>query len=145
MKVHKLYKRSLEAQAGDRTVWELPFPQEAEIKSLVIKQQGGTDVAAFSVDIYDSNKVLQASMSSGGADPDGSYTPDPELSAICDTFVVTGNKLRQYYVDGGGLAFSNQDGGSSNKERKIYVEINIPDGTGLTIWDIAIRAFTDIG
>lgn len=145
MKVHKLKKNGLQARAGVRTFWVLPFPAEAEIRALVVKQNGGNPVSAFTLDIFDSKRVMEASQSSGGAEEDGNYSSDPDLHRVCDTFAVTGSKLQRYYTDGGGIPYSNEDGGSSNKERKIYLEIEIPAGTDDTTWDVAIRAVTDVG
>ncbi len=145
MKVYKAKKNGLQALAGQRTFWELPFPAEGEIKSIVVKQNGGDPVAAFTLDVFDTKRVAQASLSSGGADEDGVYSSDPDLARVCDTFEVTGNKLRRFYHDGGGIPWSNEDGGSANKERKIYLEIEIPAGAGDTTWDVAIRAVTDVG
>ncbi len=145
MKIHKTIKQNLKAQAGARTVWSIPFPSEGCIKSLVVKQQGGITVSGFTIDLFDSAKVLQASQSSGGADPEGSYTPDPVLSALCPTFVSASNELRQYYTEGGGIAFSNQDGSVSARSRLLYVEIEIPAGSGETTWDLAVRAEIDVG
>lgn len=145
MKVYEKHWNSLAARAGERTVWALPFPSEARIKKIVLVQVGGTDVTSFSLDIFNSKRVLRGSQSSGGDDPDGDYSSDPDLYRACSTFVVTGNKLKQFYHDSGGIVFSNQDGGSTNKERKVYLEIEIPAGSGDTTWDLALTAITDVG
>jgi hypothetical protein len=43
-----------------------------------------------------------------------------------------------------GYVFANQDGGSTNKGKKIYVEIEIPAGSADTTWDLAIGGTTDV-
>ena len=145
MKNYERHHRSLAADAGERTVWVLPNPCEMTITKLVIAQTGGTPVA-FTATIFNSKTVLAGSQSSGGDDPAGAYSPDPRLFRLCEPLPSDApGYLERYYHEGNGLNFSNMDGGSSNKERKLYLEIVAPGGTADATWDVAIGGWTDVG
>lgn len=144
MKNYEKHWRSRSAPGGQRTVWELPFPSEATLTKLVIKQTGG-DVVPFAVDIFNSAKAVSNSQSSGGGDPEGDYAPDPDLFRVCRTFSsdIAGKVIK--FFDGSEGNYVNMDTESStNKVRKIYIEIE-PEGTGDKTWDLALGAVTDVG
>lgn len=143
MKTYEVLERRRQANAGGRTVWEIPHPAEATIRKLVVVQTGGATAEAFTATLYNSKKVLGASQSSGGADPDGDYAGDPAVYQVMPTQDGVAGRLTAFFESG--YAFANQDGGSTNKEKKVYVEIEIPGGSGDATWDVAIGGTNDVG
>ncbi len=134
--------RNIEAEAGVRTVWPLVFPALANLHRLIAVQTGGPPATDFSITVFSSKAVLVGgSQSSGGADPDGEYVPDPDSYQVLPAMQNNGDedapgRLKRFWDTG--YPFVNRDGGTSNREKKIYVEINLPVGVGTTTWDLAI-------
>jgi hypothetical protein len=147
MKIYEKDFLGLQARSGHRTVWTLGFPSECEIRKVVATQTGGATATSFTLDIFNSKKIVQSSGSSGGGDPEGSYTGSPDIYRVLSEPLQGANgRLKKIYDDGGSVSFSNKDGGSSNKERRIYLEINIPAGADDdTTWDVSLGAVTDVG
>ncbi len=143
MKVYEPVFRSLQAQAGQRTVWTLPFLYEGMIQKVVVKQVDGAS-SAFSIDIYNSKRIIAHSESSGGGEADGEYTADPEMYRVFETMnAAAGEAVR--FIETTGRGYRNADGNQSSPQRKIYVEISIPDGVGPCAFDVCIGGYSDVG
>lgn len=144
MKNYEKHWTSKAAPGGQRTVWVLPFPSEATLVKLVVKQVGGP-ASAFTVDIFNSEKAVARSQSSGGEDPDGDYAPDPDLYRVCPTISSDAPGKLLKWFDGSEGNYVNMDAaGATNKKRLIYVEIE-PASAGDMTFDVALGAVTDVG
>jgi len=143
MKVYERIYQDQRAGAGDRTVWTLPFFYEGMIQKVVVKQASGAPVA-FSIDIYNSKNVIDRSTSSGGGDPDGDYVPDPEMYRVFDTMQASAGEVARF-LDNNGRGYRNMDGSQSLPDRKIYIEITIPSGSGDLGFDVCLGGWTDVG
>ncbi len=143
MRIYEKTHRSVEAPLGETTNLELGFFSEGFIKKIVIKQVGGDTLEDFTVDIFNSNKAFINAASSGGNDPEGDYSADPESYKVFDS--VTGSAGEYLLLsDEYGRAFKNQDGPLSDRRRRIYIAIT-PNGTGSATWDITLSGWSDVG
>lgn len=125
-----LYNQS--APGGELTVWTVPFPAEATLIKLIVKQVDGAAVA-FNIDVCNSAKVFT------------DYTPDPDLFLVCPTISSDSPGSLLKWFDGSEGNYANMDSTSStNKVRQLYLEIT-PAGSGDKSWDVAIAAMTDVG
>ncbi len=143
--------RNLQASAGEATVWEVDFPTNMRINRFVLLQTGGNapGIGNIIVTLFNSRRAVLPSASSGGADPAGDYTASPRLYQALprlrnDNTIPhddaatedTENQLIRFWQTG--YVYTNQDGSVSNRDRKIYVHIDLPAGSGLTTWDLSI-------
>lgn len=125
------------APGGHRTVWEIGFPSKCLLTKLVVKQVGGV-LVPFRVDLFNKRIAAVASTSSGGADPDGDYTGDPDNYRVCDTIDSdSAGKLIKFF-DGSEGSYENKDGdNSAERKYKIYVEIE-PEGADDKTFDVTL-------
>jgi len=137
LKPYEKQYRDLEVVAGQRTVLALGFPARCQLSKLVIKQTGGT-MSNFTVDVFNARKGASVSASSGGDNPEGEYSLDPDAYRVCPTIPSDeAGKLMKFWPDGGPV-YENQDGGPSSKLHKIYLEIEVPSGGDNLTLDVAL-------
>lgn len=143
MRIYEKHYRSVSAPKGENTQLALGFFSEGFIKKIIIKQVGGDPLVNFSVDVFNSKKAFADGSSSGGSDPEGNYVDDQELYRVFPN--ATGSSGEYLTIsDEYGRAFKNGDGPLSDRQRRIYLQIN-PTGTGAATWDIAITGWSDVG
>lgn len=137
LKPYEKQYRDLTVAGGQRTVLELGFPARCRLSKLVIKQTGGT-LASFTVDVFNARKGGAVSASSGGDNPEGDYALDPDAYRVCPTIPSdAAGKLMKFWNNDGPV-YENQDGGPSSKLHKIYLEIEVPTGSGDLTLDVAL-------
>ena len=143
MRIYENHYRSISAPKGEATELELGFFSEGFIKKIIVKQVGDDQLVDFTVDVYNSRKAFLGASSSGGNDPAGNYSVDPELYRVFDT---ANGSAGEYLTisDNYGKAYKNYDGPLSDRKRKIYLKIH-PSGSGDATWDIAISGWSDVG
>lgn len=139
MRNYERHWRSLRASGGERTVWELPFPYAVTLTKLAVEYVGG-DLGVtpeFTVDIFNSRRGTTTSESSGGTDPEGEYTASPNLYRVCPTIHSDGGSVLHFFTGGDGNYVNMDTVSPTNKERKIYLEIQ-PTGGGDMSFDVAL-------
>jgi hypothetical protein len=103
----------------------------------VIKQTGGA-MSNFTVDIFNSRKGASVSASSGGDNPEGEYSLDPDAYRVCPTISSdSAGKLLKFWNNDGPV-YENQDGGPASKLHRIYLEIEVAAGSGNLTLDLAL-------
>jgi len=138
LKPYEKQYRDQTVYAGQRTVLALGFPARCQLSKLVIKQTGPAGMVNFTVDIFNARKAGSVSASSGGADPEGEYTLDPDAYRVCPTIPSDeAGKLMKFWNNDGPV-YENQDGGPTSKLHRIYLEIEVPSGAGEVTLDISL-------
>jgi len=143
MRIYEKTYRSVAAPLGEATNLELGFFSEGFIKKIVIKQVGGDSLEDFTLNVFNSRRAFIAGASSGGNDPAGDYSADPESYKVFDAAAGTAGEYLTL-IDEYGRAFKNQDGPLSDRKRKIYLTLE-PQGSGAATWDITISGWSDVG
>lgn len=143
MRIYEKTYRSLSAPKGESTELELGFFSEGFIKKVIVKQVGGDPMVDFTLDIYNSKKAFLDGSSSGGNDPAGDYSFDPEMYRVFERASGTAGEYLSI-SDEYGKSYKNQDGPLSDRKRRIYLKIH-PSGTGAATWDISISGWSDVG
>ncbi len=137
LKPYEKQYRDQTVQGGGRTVLALGFPARCRLAKLVVKQTGGT-LSAFTVDVFNARKGATVSASSGGADPAGDYSLDPDAYRVCPTIPSDeAGKLMKFWNNDGPV-YENQDGGQTEKLHRIYLEIEVPAGGDNLTFDVSI-------
>ncbi len=134
---------ALRVVAGDVTILALPFLSTATLHRFTLVQTGGADATTVRATLYNSKAVLRGSASSGGEDEEGLYSPSPDLMQVIPLLTNDGDEdgtgvIKRFWETG--FPYINQDGSPSNRERKIYLMLDLPVGGGLTTWDLALGA-----
>jgi len=143
MRIYEKTYRSLSAPKGEATELELGFFSEGFIKKVIVKQVGGDPMVDFTLDVYNSKKAFLDGSSSGGNDPEGDYSLDPEMYRVFERATGTAGEYLSI-SDEYGKSYKNQDGPLSDRKRRIYLKIH-PSGTGSATWDISISGWSDVG
>ena len=143
MRIYEKHYRSIQAPKGQSSELELGFFSEGFIKKIIIKQVGDDQLVNFTVDVYNSKKAFLGASSSGGANPEGDYSSDPELYRV---FPTASGASGEYLTisDELGRAYKNYDGPLSDRKRRIYIKLT-PEDSGAATWDIALTGWSDIG
>ncbi len=126
--------------AGNLRSVQIPFLTEGYVTRLIIKQTGGTSVAA-TVDLLDSRVPYPPGEQAVAASP----ADDIELYQIVSTqSVVSGQALKVIHEEYG-FPFHNQDGTFTDNQRYIYLVIKPTGAATSTTWEIAITGHNEIG
>ncbi|MEM4406680.1 MAG: hypothetical protein QXS68_06510 [Candidatus Methanomethylicaceae archaeon] len=114
----------LSAPGGSRTVWELaPFPEEALLRKLVIRQTSGTPVS-FTVRLYNHESTIT--------------TTGLSEYQVTDLLNSTSPGELIHFFGAAAPSFNNMDGsGPSTRKQAIYLEIQ-PSGSGAKQWKVAL-------
>ena len=153
MKIYERHFNNQIARTDEATYWTFPFPSEARITKLVFVQTGGPTVGAgaLTVKCFNSKKVIESgSMSSGGAEVEENEAFSPDLYQVFEAMKNDGVEdgpgvFKRFFGDNTPKVFVNQDGGFTNKEKKLYIQVVIEGGGGEdTSWDVALGGITDI-
>lgn len=129
---------SLLAVGGRRTVWAIPFPTRMDITNLVISQVGGVAVS-FTIQIYDSAKVISDSHSSEYGSPE-ECNPDMTIHQIGGTLNSDAAGIMRKQFDPA-VPYVNMDSrGSTGKRQMIYLEI-VPAGSGDKTFDVGFNGY----
>jgi hypothetical protein len=126
--------------AGNLRSVPVAFLTEGYITRLVIKQTGGTPVAAV-VEVLDSKipfPVGQYAVATAAAD-------DIELYRIIAQQAVTSGAALTLIHEEYGFPFHNQDGTFSDNQRYIYIVIKPTSSLDTTTWEMAITGHNEIG
>lgn len=142
--------RSLHANGGQRTCWQLRFPQTCRIVRVICQQVGGqlengsaAPLTDFKLKLFNSQRPCTGdSASSGGVnDPEGYYEATPSVYQVIETLNGVAGTATLYLE--AGYVYQNQDGnGPSTREYFIYVQIDI-EALGEYVFDLAIGVEMD--
>ena len=134
--------RSLEAQAGQRTCFELLAPSRGKLTRLVVTQVGG-DPQDLTVRIYNAAVACQGSSESSiGEAPEGEPAADPLHYQIGAPFESTEAGLVQHVFDSDDGHYVNMDAGPSSRKHRLYAALDIPGGSGPCTFDITLGILT---
>ena len=115
--------------------FEIGYPPEGELVKFIIKQVGGTNVAA-QCRIYDRRVTpTEAPGASSSQIPSG----DPEMHKIVpdsELAVMSGQVLEKHWNEG--YYYRNNEGSYSVTPRRIYLEIDPTGPADDTIWEVIL-------
>lgn len=147
MRVYSETYRSLLCVNGERNCFVLDHPSECFIQRVIMKQSGPGTLLGATLDIYNSARICtDGSESSGGADPAGEYTAEPETYRVLPSMTAVAGESATY-IEANGINYRNVDGTYVTPVQQITVQITPGvDGTDAnSTWDLVIAGWTDIG